>query len=210
MNYQNIYDRLIKRSKDRLCDINIYYESHHIVPKCLGGSNKKDNKVFLTGREHFIAHWLLYRIYPDNKKIAIAFFFMSHCLSRQRDYKVSSRTYSEAREAHQKATKGRKISEEQKIAISKANKGRKLTDREKQRVSEVHKGKTISPEQISILREASKGKKLSQEHKNIISEVAKRKSECPHCGIVGQNRNMKRWHFDRCKNKSYDILVNIH
>ena len=29
---------------------NIYYESHHIIPKCMGGIEE----VLLTGKEHFI------------------------------------------------------------------------------------------------------------------------------------------------------------
>ena len=44
-------------------------EVHHIVPKCLGGSNKKENLVELTAREHFICHRLLCEIYPKNKKL---------------------------------------------------------------------------------------------------------------------------------------------
>jgi hypothetical protein len=35
------------------------YESHHIVPKCMGGSNSSSNKVLLTPKEHFICHLLL-------------------------------------------------------------------------------------------------------------------------------------------------------
>lgn len=35
------------------------YDSHHIIPKCMGGSNEKSNKVLLTPREHFICHLLL-------------------------------------------------------------------------------------------------------------------------------------------------------
>lgn len=43
-----------------------YSEKHHIVPKCLGGSDDKFNLVVLTAREHFLAHYLLTKIYPDN------------------------------------------------------------------------------------------------------------------------------------------------
>jgi hypothetical protein len=35
------------------------HETHHIVPRSLGGTNGKDNLVHLTYREHFLAHWLL-------------------------------------------------------------------------------------------------------------------------------------------------------
>lgn len=57
MNYKQIYDSIIRiaqqsiRSKQ---DQEIYYEGHHVVPKCLNGSNNKDNIVLLTAKEHFI------------------------------------------------------------------------------------------------------------------------------------------------------------
>jgi hypothetical protein len=39
-----------------------YSESHHIVPKSLGGNDILSNKTILTAREHFICHWLLTKI----------------------------------------------------------------------------------------------------------------------------------------------------
>lgn len=39
-----------------------YIEKHHILPKCLGGSNAQNNLVLLTAREHFICHLLLVRM----------------------------------------------------------------------------------------------------------------------------------------------------
>lgn len=36
-----------------------YYERHHIVMKSMGGEDSEENIVYLTAREHFIAHWLL-------------------------------------------------------------------------------------------------------------------------------------------------------
>lgn len=35
------------------------HETHHIIPKSLGGNNMKDNLVDLTLREHFLVHRLL-------------------------------------------------------------------------------------------------------------------------------------------------------
>ena len=32
---------------------------------------------------------------------------------------------------------------------------------------------------------------------------AKRKIECPHCTLIGSISNMKRWHFDNCKELIY-------
>jgi hypothetical protein len=42
------------------------YEIHHIVPKCIGGCDSDFNLVKLTYREHFIAHKLLCKVFPDD------------------------------------------------------------------------------------------------------------------------------------------------
>lgn len=36
-----------------------YYELHHIIPRSMGGNNKKQNLVLLTAREHYVCHLLL-------------------------------------------------------------------------------------------------------------------------------------------------------
>jgi hypothetical protein len=48
-----------------------YFEKHHVIPKCLGGSNDPSNIVHLTAREHFICHLLLVKITTNdaNKKM---------------------------------------------------------------------------------------------------------------------------------------------
>ena len=40
MNYQKIYDSLIERARQRELK-NVYFEKHHVIPKCMGGSNIK-------------------------------------------------------------------------------------------------------------------------------------------------------------------------
>lgn len=87
MNYQKIYDQLIdKRKKYPLTknkkDPNyVYCETHHIIPKSLGGTNEKSNLVNLTAREHYIAHVLLFKLYKQlNDKNA--FIKMAYALSR--------------------------------------------------------------------------------------------------------------------------------
>ena len=56
MDHQKIYDNIILNAKfqNRIKHREIYYEEHHIVPKCLGGEEEKENKVLLTAREHFV------------------------------------------------------------------------------------------------------------------------------------------------------------
>lgn len=70
MNYKRIYDNLIDSAKNRLLEG--YVEKHHIVPKCLGGDNSTNNLVILTPEEHFLAHVLLVKIYPQEPNLILA------------------------------------------------------------------------------------------------------------------------------------------
>jgi hypothetical protein len=75
MDYQKIYDQLIQKRKNSL--IEGYCENHHIIPRCLGGTDNTDNLVLLTAREHFIAHQLLAKIHKDHNGLAYAAYRMS-------------------------------------------------------------------------------------------------------------------------------------
>lgn len=70
MNYLLHYNKLIDRALTRVLDS--YGEIHHIVPKCMGGSNNVDNLVLLLPEEHYVAHQLLIKIYPFEYKLANA------------------------------------------------------------------------------------------------------------------------------------------
>jgi len=128
MNYQKVYGQIIERAirEKRDWDSENYYERHHIVPKCMKGEGKvrewktHPNLVVLTAREHFICHWLLCRIYPENPKLAHAFWFMTKqkTTTQQRNYTVSSRTYAEA-------VSNLKFTQEHKDKIRKTRVGKK-------------------------------------------------------------------------------------
>jgi hypothetical protein len=60
MNYQRVYDQIIERARKR--ELVGYYETHHVIPRALGGSDDPGNLVDLTYREHFLVHWLLTKI----------------------------------------------------------------------------------------------------------------------------------------------------
>ena len=100
MEYHKVYNKIIERAKTR--QLEGYKEKHHILPKCLGGTNDKENLVLLTAREHFICHWLLVRMYPDNKKLIYSFHAMCRQNKSGKRYIPSSRTYKEARELFKK------------------------------------------------------------------------------------------------------------
>lgn len=75
MYYQKHYDELINRARDRY--IEEYTERHHIIPLCIGGTDNEENLVDLIPEEHYIAHQLLVKLYPGNRKILWAVHRMS-------------------------------------------------------------------------------------------------------------------------------------
>lgn len=89
MDYMQHYINLIDSRVSRSLNREVGYEIHHIVPKCLGGENDTYNLVKLTYREHYLAHYLLLKIFPDNIAIVYAFTAMSF----NKD-KISSKQFS--------------------------------------------------------------------------------------------------------------------
>tara|TARA_R110000868_G_scaffold67776_1_gene200837 strand:+ start:134 stop:805 length:672 start_codon:yes stop_codon:yes gene_type:complete len=68
MDYLKHYNKLVQRSQARI-DSELYVESHHIIPRCLGGSDSPSNLVNLTPEEHYVAHQLLVKLHPTNSKL---------------------------------------------------------------------------------------------------------------------------------------------
>jgi hypothetical protein len=66
------YWKLIERSKGRPKKKQEGYHLHHVVPKCMKGSNEEYNLVLLTYREHYLAHCLLSLAFPKDWKLANA------------------------------------------------------------------------------------------------------------------------------------------
>ena len=98
MNYQSIYDSIVEKAKSRTIDG--YTEKHHIIPKSMGGSNHSSNIVKLTAKEHFVAHWLLFKIYK-NPSMAKAFRLMLDASG-----KPKSKSYAEAKAIYAKSMMG--------------------------------------------------------------------------------------------------------
>ena len=70
MDYKKIYNSLIDRGKNRILEG--YKERHHIIPRCVGGSDDGNNLVDLTPEEHYLAHLLLVKIYDGNYSLVRA------------------------------------------------------------------------------------------------------------------------------------------
>lgn len=89
-----ILDIIINRGRFGIPD-GEYKERHHIIPKCMGGSDDEENLVDLLLREHIVAHKLLADIYPSCDDVQYAFWMMCNC--REYDDVVTPFEYEAAR-----------------------------------------------------------------------------------------------------------------
>jgi hypothetical protein len=136
-----------------------YSEKHHIVPRSHGGSNKKDNLIALTPRQHFIAHRMLWKAYGGS--MARAYFMMS---ATGKYGKIGSKTYSMVREAYSK-----------QVIIQMAKKPNipAFTPEHRQKLRMAKLGKKLSPQHRENVRLAVLGRKYSVETKQKISATKK-------------------------------------
>jgi len=203
MNYLTVYNSIIEKSKCRVNDM--YVEKHHIIPKCIGGNNNSDNLVSLTYREHFICHWLLCKIYPDNYKLKAAFAKMLE--SNKNNKRITSSYMFDAVKRNLKDTqypwlrnlepwnKGKKGLQ---VPWNKGIKTGPATEERKKKSSETLKKKYKTLEHHRKNKSPwNKGKKGLQVPWNKGIETVK--EECPHCNKMVDRLNMKKWHGDKCK-----------
>lgn len=115
MLYKEFIDNILNTRGRFAIPKNEYKERHHIIPKCMGGNNEKDNLIDLYAREHFIAHKLLAEENPHNKSLTYAFWNMC-VVSQDRfcRYKPDPREYEKARKMHQDMMSNRVVAQETK------------------------------------------------------------------------------------------------
>lgn len=59
MDYERIYREFITDRREKESRLEGYTEVHHIVPRCMGGSDCATNLISLTPEDHYFAHLLL-------------------------------------------------------------------------------------------------------------------------------------------------------
>jgi len=185
--YTRVYYSIISRAKSR--SSSGYTETHHIIPRSLGGTDSKDNLVKLTAREHYICHLLLPKMLEgENKyKMLCAILRMAHSNQKQR-ITIPSRIYEKV-----KIEKAKLHSE---LFSDKNNPfyGKKHSEETKQKLREARarqvdrQGDTMSEEARKKLSQAAKGRIFSDEHKNKISSSLKETYKNPALRAAISNR----------------------
>ena len=221
MNYEAHYNKLIARSRGRLLEC--YTERHHIIPRCLGGSDASENIADLTAEEHYVAHQLLVKMHPGHKGLIYATMMMTSAgagggRSGNKMYSWLRKKNSEAMMGNTHSV-GRTYSPEQRAHLSKANKGQvpwtkgragdprlKHSEATKRLLSKQHKGIPLSEDHKANIKAAMIGWKpppRTEEHNAKLAEGnrarAKLRATCPHCDKEGSLHAMNQFHFDNCK-----------
>lgn len=202
MDYAKLYTALVSHRKTNILlkSKDLYTENHHIIPRCLGGSNKIENLVRLTGREHYIAHRFLSKIYPNNIRLTMAALFMS----RRRNNYISSKEYHKLRCAHAKFVSdtmtGKVVSEETRRKASIAKIGKMIGE------DNPFYGRTHTEEVKAIISSKNKGRESPNEKGKPRNEVDTAKIRAT--VLRGESHPMKKpevakRHSDKMKGKKF-------
>lgn len=178
--YYKTYNSLIDKCLKSTYSSDVYTEKHHILPKCMGGTDNQSNLVIMSAREHIIAHLLLMNAFPEISGLT----FAANCMlsygtvrSNIAKENLSTKTFSIVREENSKRRSleyskerhpmyGKKHSKESKKKISLSKLGRKMppaSDELRRKRSENVKGE----------KNPMYGKHLSNDHKKKLSNAFK-------------------------------------
>jgi hypothetical protein len=224
MNHQKIYESIIQKAKSenrkretryRIKKYNltfIYYENHHILPRCLGGNDDKENLVLLTAKEHYVCHKLLTHIYKGNTKIICAFHRMTN--DKRKNCRISSRDYAYVKELTTgggNAFFNKHHSEKTKEILKIKKTGKKLSKEHCKSISNglmgntYRRGCTLTQDHKNKIGKSLKGIKRSLESKEKYRQcklgVKRKKKTCPHCNKEIADNNYSRYHGNNCKYK---------
>ena len=120
------YLEVVSADYSKEIDQGVYCEDHHIMPRCMGGSNDKDNIVKLPSKYHFIAHKLLAEAHSTNTKYhqKLCHAYQAMCLRPKHlldagAYTPTAEEYANAKELFIQSRKGHKRKAEIGEKISK-------------------------------------------------------------------------------------------
>lgn len=180
-----------------------YTEKHHIIPRCAGGRDTKENIVYLTAGDHFKCHQLLTEMTSGQLcgKMWAALWRMMNKQShtQKRDYIFTEIDYELARinfaAAHSERMSG----------VNNPFFNKKHNTKSLEKMSAIRKGKTY--EEIYGSEHAADLRKRRSAEQLGIPKGKQAIVSCPYCKVSGGFGIMKRWHFENCKSYSTEADV---
>jgi hypothetical protein len=191
MDYKRIYDSFIADRLNKQPSKPVYFERHHILPKCLGGSDVEENMIRLSPEDHFFAHLLLAKIHGG--KLWHALVAMTILVGGRkksdaylkRSRKMFHKARIEAGKVHSSIMKGRFVGDKHPMYGKPCSELAKQKTRERHaagnhpmssqearnKVSKALKGRVYSAETIQKMSASRKLIKISDETKRRMSEA---------------------------------------
>jgi len=224
--YTNWYMLIIEKAKseNRIKTKNCNLDSHHIIPKSIGGLDTKENRVLLTCKEHFICHLLLTKMVlgTNKKKMLFAINRMINC---NRYTNVNSSLFCKL-----KLQSNKYIGDIQRDLLQNNIHVFQINHPSKKLISEgIHHFLTNNPSSNAVKNgshhfltnnpvynqiKEGKNKFLSSEfnknvqleriakgeHNFLVDNPGKATWTCEHCNKQGKGiANYNRWHGNNCK-----------
>jgi hypothetical protein len=158
VDYKKHYDSLIERAKERI--LNGYVETHHVIPVCIGGDDDKKNLVQLTAEEHYVAHQLLHKIYPNVSGLAFAMIAMTGKTNPHRRNKaygwVRKRHAIAMSETSSKMWEDQQYRDKHKASMDKLRNDPIYVEKVANALSKTHKGRVKSVQERLNIAEAGR------------------------------------------------------
>ena len=181
--YQEFIDNILQ-TRGRFACGDEYHERHHIIPKCLGGTNDENNLIDLFAREHFEAHRLLALENLNERDLCLAWWCMSSMKNENEEdrYICTPEEFEEARKAHSNNLKGENNPMYGVHRYGELNPmyGKKHSEETKKKIAEKSKMNVKDWTNNPYIGKSRKGKdspafgvKRSEETKKKLSEIRK-------------------------------------
>jgi hypothetical protein len=168
----------------------------------MNGSDDIENIVNLLPEEHYVAHQLLVKIYPENDKILSAAIVMGG--KKKGRKQCNNRVYGWLKKRLSESRKGKP--------------GHSRSEETRKKMSESQKKVVRGPLTEESVRKRTETRKIngiSKHSKPRTAEFRKQQSDfnlskplitCPHCNLSSRNLgNMRRYHLDNCKSIIHNL-----
>jgi len=196
LHYANRYFKFIEWCSSKTRTSNEYLEAHHILPQAKtqfpeykSFVDNPWNRIDLTGQEHFIAHWLIWK--AQGKFMAYAFSAMRRKSKVQsnRYFKITGKTY-----------------EQLKSDVANTQSRRIITNETRQRMCDSQKNQEkLTCPHCHKIGNASNMRRWHFDNCKVVTGKLKHDNkanqtivECPHCHKTGKLSGMYPNHFDNC------------
>jgi hypothetical protein len=180
--------------------------AHHVIPLHAGGSNDKDNIVFLTVEEHAEAHKKLFEDY-GRWQDKIAWQMLSGMIGKEEAINIaqknSDKSWMKTKEGRALMKEAQRKSKELGNRPDPWNKGK--TKEQDERLMESSTRAKLHQQQgkIRCIGDSMRGKEFDKTHRDKLSLKAKtrEKIHCEYCEKEVIKQMYVRWHGNNCKSR---------